>query len=95
MNTILFNNEALYRVDSFNKTTNFSSESVSSSGYISLRMLADSPDLNTLAEDTITSIKILHDEDIIYNSQNLNGHITSISEFLNGDRVDITINLVF
>lgn len=95
MNTILLNEEALYGIDNFSKNTTFDGGTISSTGYMSLRLVQDSPDIIALAVDPITSIKILHDETVIYNSQNLTAHITNINEYLNGDRIDITVNLVF
>ena len=95
MNTVLLNEEALFGIDNFSKNTTFEGGNMSSTGYMSLRLVQDSPDLNALAAAPITSIKILHDETVIYNSQNLTAHITNINEYLNGDRVDVTVNLVF
>lgn len=94
MNTIVFNNEATFGVESFNKNTSFEGSSMTSTGYASLNT-SELDDLTEVAQGTITSIKILHDEEVIYNSTNLSAKITSINEYLSGDRMNVNININF
>ena len=94
MNTIVFNDTLSLTVNSYNKSANFNGTEINQSGYTNV--VTDSTDaLYALAETGISSIKILHDETQIYESTNLVGHITSISEYLNGDRMSIDINFSF
>ena len=94
MNTIIFNDTVSLTVNSYNKSANFNGAEVSQSGYANV--VTDSTNaLYELAETGISSIKILHDETQIYESTNLVGHVTSISEYLNGDRMSIDINFSF
>lgn len=94
MNTIVFNNEASFGIESFNKTTNFEGNAMTSTGYASL-ITSDLDDLTAVAQDTITSIKILHDDEVIYNSTGLTAKITTINEYLSSDRMNININFNF
>lgn len=94
MNTIVFNGDASFGVESYNKTTTFEGNTVNSSGYASL-ITTDITSLTTVAQTPITSIQILHDEDSIYNSTNLNAQITNINEYLSDDRMNVNITFIF
>ena len=93
MNTIKFN-DTVFQVESYNKNTYFEGESVNSNGTCNI-ITSDATALNALAEDEITSIQIYHDEELIYDSQNIKCSITSINEYLNGDHMNIQISLIF
>ena len=94
MNTIKLNNVE-FAVESYNKNTTFSGETVSSNGYISFAPIDNIDALNTLSQSAITSIQILHDEKVIYDLQNINAHVDSMNEYLSGDRMTIGVNLTF
>ena len=94
MNTIIFNGTATFGVESFNKNTSFEGETVTSSGYANL-IVTDMDDLTAVAQDTITSIQIKHDNDVIYNSSNLTARISVINEYLNMDRMSVSVNFNF
>lgn len=94
MNTIVFNGDASFGVESYNKSTNFEGENISSSGYASL-ITTDIDALTAVAQEPITSIQILHDGDSIYNSTNLNAKITNINEYLSDNRISVNISFIF
>jgi len=93
MNTIKFNNTS-FEVESYNKNTYFTGESVSSNASCTIKT-NDMTTVNALAEDPITSITITHDEEVIYTLTNINAKIDSINEYLSGDRMNVNINLTF
>jgi hypothetical protein len=80
MNKIVLNN-AEFEIDNFNKSTNYMDGNITSNGYVSI-LTNDVGPLNTLATQTITSIKIYHDESLIYNLENINAHIDTVNEYL-------------
>jgi len=94
MNTIVFNGDASFGVESYNKNTTFDGATVNSSGYASL-ITTDIASLTAVAQETITSIQILHDGDSIYNLTNLNARITNINEYLSDNRISVNISFVF
>jgi len=93
MNIIKLNNTE-FEVESYNKTTYFNGENVTSNA----NMLINTDDitvLNNLAENPINTIQILHDNDVIYNLTNANAQIENINEYLNFDKMNINVNLRF
>lgn len=93
MNTIKFNNNT-FEVESYSKNTYFNEDSISSNG--SCQIITNNiTGLNELAEETITAIQIYHDETLIYDLQDIECKINSISEYLNGDRVSIGLSFTF
>lgn len=93
MNKIKLNNLEL-EVESYNKNTYFSGSTITSNASMSVRT-NNMTVLNELAEDDITSIQIRANEELIYDLQDINAHIDNISEYLNGDRMNVTLNLSF
>lgn len=93
MNKIKFNN-AEYEVNSYNKNTYFGGESINSTANCTL-VTTDVTGLNALAAGTITSLQIYHNDTLIYDLQDINAHIDSINEYLNGERIDISVSLTF
>jgi len=79
MNTIIFNDTASFEVESYNKNTYFNGESITSNANCSVK-ISNMTALNTLAEDTITSIEIDHDNESIYELANISAKIESINE---------------
>lgn len=95
MNKIKLNNLEL-EVESYNKNTYFSGDSMNSNASMSVRIDEDDiTDLNALAASPITTIQIHADERLIYDLQNINAKIDSINEYLNGDRMNVSVNLTF
>lgn len=93
MNIIKLNNVE-FEVESYNKTTYFNGENITSNA----NMLINTDDitvLNNVAENPINTIQILHDNDVIYNLTNANAQIENINEYLNFDRMNINVNLRF
>lgn len=93
MNIIKFNNVE-FEVTSYNKNTYFSESAITSTANCQI-ILSDMNVLNGLADETITSLQILHDGNIIYNLLDISAHIDNISEYLNVDKMDINVSLRF
>ena len=93
MNKIKFNNYE-FEIESYSKNTYFSNDTISSNANCSI-ITNDIDSLMTLAQNTITSLQIYHDDSLIYNLQNIEAHIDNISETLNDDKINIYINLIF
>lgn len=93
MNTIKFNNTE-FELESYNRNTYFNGETVSSNAGCGI-IAANATEIDALAESTITSLQIYHDNELIYDLQNIEAHVSSISEYLNTDRINITINIEF
>ena len=93
MNKIKFNNTE-FEVGSYSKTTNFSDGTIHSTAYCSL-ITNNIAELQALGLETITSIEISHDNEVIYELNNLTAKINDISEYLNGNTIDVSLNLVF
>ena len=94
MNTIKFNDSVEFAVDTYNKNTYFNSGIITSNATCAI-FTDDISALNNLALDTITSIKIYHDDALIYNLEDINATIENINEYLNGDRISVNINFNF
>lgn len=92
MNTIKFN-DAEFEVESYSKSTYFNNE-LSSSASCSI-ITNDLDALNALAMAPITSLQILHEGEVIYNLHDINAKIDNINEYLNGNRMNINVNLNF
>ena len=93
MNIIKFNNTE-FELESYNRNTYFNGETISSSAGCGI-IAANITEIDALAESTITSLQIYHDNELIYDLQNIDAHVSSVSEYLNTDRINITINIEF
>ena len=93
MNVIVLN-ESEFTVTSYSKVTTFSDNTITSTGYIALQA-NNMEALEALGETPITSIKIYHDEALIYELENINAHIDLINETLGEDQVYINVNMTF
>ena len=93
MNTIKFN-DTTFLVESYNRTTSFAGEVITSTGYC-LIFTDDISALEALADTTITSIQIYHDNELIYNLTDASVHIENINEYLNVDKMFVNVNLIF
>ena len=93
MNTIKFN-DVEFVVENYNKNTYLNGETITSNANCTIRT-DNMTALNALMQTKITSIQITYNETVIYDLQNISAHIDSTSEYLNTDRVNITLNLTF
>ena len=94
MDKIKFNNTE-FEVESYNRNTSFFEGNISSSGYFSVKV-QDIDEITELAQETITSIQIIHDNEVIYNLSDIEAHIDNTVESYNGgDRIYTNINLIF
>lgn len=94
MNKILIN-ELELDVESYNKNTYLSEGGrIDSNANFSVTT-DDVAALNAYMTQNITSLKIKHDGEIIYNLENISAHISSIQEYLSDNRINISVNLIF
>lgn len=93
MNTIKFNDHA-YQVQNYNKSTYFNNGTITSTASCSI-ITSDSDSLTDMADEKIETIQIYNDENLIYTSANLNGHLNSIEEYLTTDRVNVNLSFGF
>ena len=93
MNIIKFN-AVEFEVMSYNKNTYFNEGTITSSANCQI-IVSDMSILNDLTDEAITSLQILHNGNIIYNLSDINAHIENISEYLNVDKMDISVSLRF
>lgn len=98
MITVVFNglsNQAIELL-SFNRNTSFESGSMNSMAYLNVKNTAGTADtLRNLGLNGITNMVIYDGETAIYRLTDLNAHITSINESLNGNVIDVNVNIVF
>lgn len=96
MAKIILNNEE-FNFLGYNRNTYFNGDTIQSNAYISALDGENLPTrLQTLAEDTITSIKIKVNDEIIYNLTNLDAKISNFDEAFNGsDAVNTNVNINF
>lgn len=93
MNKIKFNNTE-FTVETYNKTTYFSGETITSNASCTLTV-NDVTTLNELVGVPITTIQITHDDTLIYNLTNISAHIDNVNEYLSMDRMNTNINIAF
>ena len=93
MNTIKLNNTT-YEVLSFNKSTYFNQEGITCNASCQIKT-SDITSLHNLAKETITTLQIYHDQELIYNLTGLDGKLSSIDEYLMDDRININISMNF
>ena len=96
MAKIILNNEE-FDFSGYNRSIYFSDENMTSNGYISnLRGTNVANRLSDLAQETITSITIKKDNDVIYELDNIDAKINTMDESYNGDDAVITnVNIQF
>ena len=93
MNTIKLNNTT-FEVTSYNKSTYLSDQEIRSNATCSIK-ISDIADVNALMGVTITSLKIYHDETLIYNLADISAKLDNVNEYLNIDTVDVSLSLTF
>ena len=91
MNTIKLNNTT-YEVLSFNRNTYFGGEEITSTASCQIKT-TDISSVHALAQTTISTLQIYHDNTLIYNLTGVNGKLNSMDEYLMNDQINITINL--
>ena len=96
MAKIILNNEE-FDFSGYNRSIYFSDENMTSNGYISnLRGTNVTNRLSDLAQETITSITIKKDNDVIYELDDIDAKINTMDESYNGDDAVITnVNIQF
>lgn len=96
MATIILNNSLEFEFSDYIRNTYFNNDGITSEGYINnIKGNNISVQLYELSEETITSIQIKKDNEIIYTLPNINANLTNINEGYNGERVYINIALRF
>ena len=93
MNYIKFN-EYQCEVLSFNKYTTFQENTIAGTCNCQI-VTSDLTGLQNLGLEGITEIQIIHDEEIIYDLQNINARIASINENLVNDHIDVMLAINF
>ena len=98
MITLVLNNqaEAAMEISNYNRNTTFEQGSLNSVAYFTV--IGDGNTANLLQEiggTGITSIEILNGEDSIYQLSELEAHITTINEYLDGDHITVNVNITF
>ena len=93
MNKIKLNNLEL-EVESYNKNTYFTGETIISTAACTVRT-SNMTAVNTLAEAPVTLIQIRVNNELVYDLPNINAKIESINEYLATDHMNVTINLNF
>ena len=93
MNYIKFN-EYQCEVLSFNKYTTFQENTITGTCNCQI-VTSDLTGLQNLGLEGITEIQIIHDEEIIYDLQNINARIASINENLVNDHIDVMLAINF
>ena len=93
MNIIKLNNSE-FEVESYNKSTYFTGENISSTASLVI-YAADITALNAEFQQPITSIEIYHDGNKIYDLEEISGHVDNMTEYLNGDRMNVSLTISF
>lgn len=83
-----------YEIDNYNRTTNVIDGNISSSAYVNI-IEGNTSTLNALLGTVVTDIEISVDEQKIYELHNIDAEITSLNEFLSGNRMSYNFNLIF
>ena len=93
MNTIKLNDLEL-EVTGYSKNIYFNDNIMSSNASCQV-VTNNSEAIVNLAKETITSIQIKHDNEVIYDLPDINAKVTSINEYLNINKVDVNMALAF
>lgn len=98
MITLVLNDQAekAMQISSYNRNTTFEQGALNSIAYFTVASDEETAALlQELGLSEITSIKIYSDEDLIYSLTELEAHITTISEYLEGDHITMNVNITF
>lgn len=93
MSTIIIN-DTEFEFENYNRNTTYTDKGIVSDAYIStIKNTNTLNDIQTLAQEQITSIKIKRDGEIIYELADLNAMIQSIDESYDGTRVNFNVHI--
>lgn len=82
-------------IDSYNRNTNIiENGTVNSIAYANI-INGNIGELNALLGTNISSIEIYFNSNKIYELQDITAEITSVNEYLSGDRMSYNINITF
>lgn len=96
MAKIVLNDELTYNISQFNRYVNLLDGTMQITGSFTIVNGQFSTLLETLRELTITSLKILNDQDIkIYELTNLNAQVNTIDETLVTNAMETHVSLLF
>lgn len=87
-------NDMQMQVISFNRYVNFNNGVMSGSCNCQV-VTSDLSGLQELGTTPVTSIQIIHDDQIIYNLTDIETHVASINETLVEDHIDISLTFDF
>ena len=93
MNKIKLNNLEL-EVEDYSKNTYFNGNIVECTGSCNV-ITNNVPAVIALGDAPITSIKIYHDETLIYSLEDTNVTVSSVSEYLDNGRMRVGMNFIF
>lgn len=79
---------------SYNKSTGLSEDTIISTAYCEF-INTNGFDFEGSISEPITSIKIYHDETLIYDLSDVTGHIEAINEYFNGEKMIMNMNIRF
>lgn len=87
-------NDMQMQVISFNRYVNFNNGAMSGSCSCQV-VTSDLSGLQELGTTLVTSIQIIHEDQVIYNLTDIETRITSINESLVEDHIDISLTFDF
>ena len=90
---LILNNTFEAELTGFNRNTNFEmgNEQITSQAYCYVR--STSNDIYALANETITSLKIMKDDKVLYDAGTIDAHLVSVDENLNGEEISVSFTL--
>ena len=94
MNTMILN-DVSFPVAYFSRQTHFDGQALSSNAYINLTAPFDAQAIIALGQETITSLIIKHDNETIYELNDIEARIVSFDENLNENTINANINIQF
>ena len=94
MNIIKFNGTYEFEIDSYSKNVNFDGQNITKNAYCNMTN-TDASDVEELGNSTITEIQIYHDGTLIYELSDITARIDNLSEYLNVDHMNVSLNLTF
>ena len=96
--SIKLNNNYTFAIDSFSRNTSVQDGKLVSNAYVIMKnpVTEDIETLRGLALYAITSLKLIYEEEEIYELSDLDAHITSIDESLGDDgRIRVSFYMYF
>lgn len=93
MNIIKLNNTE-FQLQSYSRNTYFNEGGITSNASCNIKT-PDTDDLMALGEETITSIQIKVDNNVIYELENITAKVDNINEYFDGQNMNFSINFMF